>query len=289
MNGERQRAAETIWDEVDGAGNIDGHGHGHGHEHGLIETVAHASSALRHRLPAQGRKEQGESDSRHPSRNASREASEIDSDGDTIVDSAPSSPGSDGKRQSSYRQRRKRRRHRIIYNRDTVDAQQGFILTLSKALLVFGSLSHRIEPQLASLAAVFELAVQFDHVPGCIQISFGVTDPTRHKQSTTLFIKATSALDLGRIHETHKVYRRVVRDEISATEGRKKLEELLAREPLYGKRAMLVLTLVQGFILCGTSFGGSLNDMWVAGILATLVAFAQQRVARSELSSSGAE
>ena len=80
-----------------------------------------------------------------------------------------------------------------------------------------------------------------------------------------------------------------MRDEISATEGRKRLEELLAQGPMYGKRVWLGLTFVQGFILCGTSFGGSLNDMWVAAVLSTMVAFMQQLAARSELSSSGAE
>lgn len=157
---------------------------------------------------------------------------------------------------------------------------------MSKALLVFGSISHRIEPQLASVAAVFELPAQFSHTPGCIQVSFG--DP-EHRGSQTLFIKATSTLDLGRIHETHKIYRRVVRDEISASEGRRRLEELLARGPLYGAKAWIILTFIQAFILCGTGFGGSLNDMWVAGILGSLVAIAQKKAARSELSSSGAE
>lgn len=157
---------------------------------------------------------------------------------------------------------------------------------LAKALLVFGSPSHRIEPQLASLAAIFEMPAQFVHTPGCVQISFGL--PEQHT-SETLLIKASVNLDLGRIHETHAAYRAVVRDEISATEGRVRLEELLHRKPTYSRKLLIILTFVQGFILCGSSFGGSLNDMWVAGILSTLVAIAQQRAAKSELSTSGAE
>ena len=104
-----------------------------------------------------------------------------------------------------------------------------------------------------------------------------------------LLIKASVGLDLGRIHETHAVYRAVVRDEISASEGRVKLKDIIDRPPLYSAKLITILTFFQGFILCGSSFGGSLNDMWVCGILSVLVSIAQQRAARSELSASGAE
>ena len=167
-----------------------------------------------------------------------------------------------------------------------VGAQQRFIIVLARALIAFGSPSHRIEPQLASVAAIFNMPAQFVHTPGCVQISFGL--PEQHA-SETLLIKANVGLDLGRIHESHVVYRAVVRDEISATAGRKQLEELLARPPLYSRTWLLVLTFFQGFILCGSSFGGSLNDMWVAGIFSVLVGLAQGAASKSELSSSGAE
>ncbi|KAH8111968.1 DUF1212-domain-containing protein [Phellopilus nigrolimitatus] len=186
----------------------------------------------------------------------------------------------------TYKERRKKRKHRIIYHRDTVDAQHRFILILARSLLTFGSLSHRIEPQLASVANIFELPAQFVHTPGCIQIAFGIPE---HRTSETLLIKANAGLDLGRIQETHRTYRSVVRDEMSATEGRVILEELLQRSDIYPKKAQTLLTFAQGFILCGSSFSGSLNDMWVAGVLSVLVSLAQQVSARSELSSSGAD
>ncbi|THH04384.1 hypothetical protein EW145_g5560 [Phellinidium pouzarii] len=186
----------------------------------------------------------------------------------------------------SYKERRKKRKHCIVYNRDTADAQERFILTFARALLRFGSPSHRIEPQLESLASIFEMAAQFVHTPGCIQISFGL--PEKHA-SQTLFIKSDVSLDLGRIHETHVVYRAVVRDEITASEGRARIEKLLTRPPLYSLKTQFVLTFLQGFVLCGSSFGGSLNDMWVAGTLSLLVLLAQMRASRSELSSSGTD
>lgn len=164
--------------------------------------------------------------------------------------------------------------------------QQLFILILAKALLVFGAPSHRIEPQLASVATIFELPAQFAHTPGCVQISFGHPE---QRSSEVLLIKASVGLDLGRIHETHAVYRAVVRDEISAGEGRTILKAIIDRPPLYSAKLITILSFFQGFILCGSSFGGSLNDMWVSGLLSVVVFITQQKAAKSELSASGAE
>lgn len=210
----------------------------------------------------------------------------------------------DGEKRTSYNERRKKVKHRIIFNQDSklqacsiflfkltnnataVDAQHRFIILLARALMRFGSPSHRIEAQLASLATSFELPAQFVHNPGSVQISFG--QPEKHT-SETFLVKSDTSLDLGRIHDTHAVYRAVVRDEITATEGRLRLEEIIERKPIYSKKLLFGLTFLQGFILCGSSFGGSLNDMWVSGLLSVLVMLAQKFASVSQLSSSGAE
>ncbi|EJD01769.1 DUF1212-domain-containing protein [Fomitiporia mediterranea MF3/22] len=191
-----------------------------------------------------------------------------------------------GETHLSYRERRKKRKHQIVHNRDTEDAQQRFIITFALALIAFGSPSHRIEPQLASTAALFELPAQFVHTPNCVQICFG--RPEAHA-SETLLVKANSSLDLGRIHDTHGVYRAVVRDEISATEGRKRLEDIIRRPPTYSQKLQCLFAFVQGVVLCGSSFGGSLNDMWVAGILSLLATIVQNHIADSQHSSSGSD
>lgn len=123
-------------------------------------------------------------------------------------------------------------------------------------------------------------------MPGCVQVAFGL--PEQHA-SEVLLIKAFVGLDLGRFQETHAVYRAVVRDEISAGEGRTKLRNILDRSPLYSMKLLSALTFFQGSLLCVVSFKGSLNDAWVSGILSVFVYIAQQKAATSELSASGAE
>ena len=77
--------------------------------------------------------------------------------------------------------------------------------SLAETLLVFGSPSHRIEPQLESTAKLFDLPVRFAHTgsPGCVQVSFGVPE---QKASETLLITSKVGLNLCHIHEPHAVY-----------------------------------------------------------------------------------
>lgn len=130
------------------------------------------------------------------------------------------------------------------------------------------------------------MPAQFVHSPGCVQICFGLPEA---RASETILVKADTTLDLGRINETHSVYRMVVRDEISASEGFARLEEIIKQEPIYSRKTQFILTILQGFILCGTSFHGSIIDMGVSAVLSLLVAVAQMRASQTQLSSSGAE
>lgn len=165
-------------------------------------------------------------------------------------------------------------------------AQQRFIITLARALLLFGSPSHRVEPQLVSTASLFQLPAQFVHSPGCVQIAFGKPEKNA---SETILVKSDVGLDLGRIQAVHSAYRAVVRDEISATEGFERLNIILNQPPLYSRKTNLLLTFVQFFVLCGSSFSGSFLDMCISSILSIFVFFAQEFASDSHLSSSGAE
>jgi uncharacterized membrane protein YjjP (DUF1212 family) len=46
-------------------------------------------------------------------------------------------------------------------------------------------------------------------------------------------IKSGGKMELGKLHELHKIYRKVVHDEISAQDGRMKLLKLLKQPPIY--------------------------------------------------------
>lgn len=156
----------------------------------------------------------------------------------------------------------------------------------AKALLAFGSPSHRIEAQLNSLSKVFELEAQFQHTPGIIQVSFGNPE---QRSSETCLIKSNVSLSLGRIHSVHNVYRSVLHDDMFASDGMHQLRRLLYAPPQYGQAFRYVLSFIICFLICGVAFGGSLNDMWVAGVMGVLVRFMQNIASKSDLSASGSE
>ena len=167
-----------------------------------------------------------------------------------------------------------------------LEIYQKFILIFAKALLAFGSPSHRVEAQLNSLARVFELEAQFQHTPGVIQVSFGNPET---KSSETCLIKSNVGMSLGRVNACHNIYRAVLHDDMAASEGTYIVRKLLNSPPRYGMKTRYVLSFLTCFIICGIAFQGSLNDMWVAGVMGLIVRTMQNISSKSELSASGSE
>lgn len=128
--------------------------------------------------------------------------------------------------------------------------------------MTYGAPSHRIESQLVAAARVLEVDASFVHLPSIIIASFG--DPASH-QSETHFVKSGGGLDLGKLHATHAIYRKVVHDEIGAKDGTLELVKLMRQKPIYGLRIRCVLALLCSAIICPIGFGGSFADMWIAG------------------------
>ncbi|CCO31389.1 Pheromone-regulated membrane protein 10 [Rhizoctonia solani AG-1 IB] len=92
-------------------------------------------------------------------------------------------------------------------------------------------------------------------------------------------IKSGGKMELGKLHELHKIYRKVVHDEISAQDGRMKLLKLLKQPPIYSIYERCVHAFLCGLLICVISFGGSFVDMWVAGAGCATIAYLQLGVA----------
>ncbi|KEP55710.1 putative pheromone-regulated membrane protein [Rhizoctonia solani 123E] len=150
----------------------------------------------------------------------------------------------------------------IVLNVNTIPDRQKFILRLAKALMTYGAPSHRIESQLIAAARVLEVDASFVHLPSIIIAAFG--DPASN-QSETHFVKSGGGLDLGKLHATHAIYRKVVHDEIGAKDGTLELTKIMRQKPIYGLRVRCVLALLCSAIICPIGFGGSFVDMWIAG------------------------
>lgn len=177
----------------------------------------------------------------------------------------------------TYKLRRKEQKQPVIEHQITsMLNRHEFLRVLAKALLVFAAPSHRIETQLVFAAKTLNVPAEFSHLPSVIIISF-VDDETH--TSETHFIKHGGRLQLGRLHEVHKIYKEVLHDSIKAKEGTSRLNALLSQDAIYNHWERCLLAFFLSALICPLAFGGSFIDLWLAGIGAMILCWVQLGVA----------
>ena len=159
-----------------------------------------------------------------------------------------------------------------------------FIYNLTKALIMFGSPSHRVEAQINSLINFFDINAQYLHLPGTVILSFGDSETDK---AEVLLVKANPSMQLNRIHQLHEIYRKVLHDDMYASEGTLVLRELMKAPKRYGDNLSCFFTFVCCFLICGIAFGGSINDMWAAGILGAFVRWSQNYIGKTATAGNG--
>ena len=157
---------------------------------------------------------------------------------------------------------------------------------MAKALITFGSPSHRIEAQLNSLIQFFKIDAQFAIMQGTIFLSFGDSEEDC-KAPELILVKANQGLALNRIHQLHEIYRAVLHDDMYASEGTNRLRKMMKFPRRYGDRFCIGLQFLCCFLICGIAFGGSLNDMWAAGVLGALVRYSQNYIGKTSTAGNG--
>lgn len=172
--------------------------------------------------------------------------------------------------------KRRKRQASIKYHISSVLARQTFILRLAKALMLFGSPSHRLESQLKATAVVLDVQAEFVHMPNIVIVSFGDFDT---KTSQTHFIKVSGVLQLGRLHAVHKIYRNVVHDDVGVEEATAELNRLIRAKPIFGTFIKTILAALCTGLICPMAFGGSFVDMLVAAGEGALLSYLQFGIA----------
>lgn len=152
--------------------------------------------------------------------------------------------------------------------------RQEFILKLSRALMMFGAPTHRIEVQIQQTANILEVNCRCVYFPSLMLLSFG--DENTHTSETKI-IKQGSVVDLTKLTDMHTIYWNVVHDKIGVEQGSKQLDMLMRRKPLMRKwQHVIVGGLASSFITVGTwGFQGSLLDAFAAFVLGGFMCFCQ--------------
>jgi uncharacterized membrane protein YjjP (DUF1212 family) len=81
-------------------------------------------------------------------------------------------------------------------------------------------------------ARVLEIDGQFLYIPGCMIISFD--DATTHTAEVKL-VRSVQGVDLGKLRDTHEIYKEVVHDIIGVEEATQRLDEVMKRKPKHNR------------------------------------------------------
>ncbi|KAL7270905.1 hypothetical protein RUND412_006368 [Rhizina undulata] len=160
-------------------------------------------------------------------------------------------------------------------------ARQKYIIKLCRALMLYGAPTHRLEEYMKMTARVLEIDGQFLYIPGCMIVSFG--DASTHTSDMQI-VRVNQGVDLGKLHDTHLVYKEVVHDVIGVEEATQRLDEILKRKPKHNPWLLIPVYGLASASVGPFGFKARLIDMPILFILGCILGFLQLIVApNSEL------
>ncbi|PLW35452.1 hypothetical protein PCANC_14677 [Puccinia coronata f. sp. avenae] len=177
------------------------------------------------------------------------------------------------------RRRREKRRQEEIFITMHVAAilqRQQFILQLTRALMMFGGPSHRLESQVLATARVLEIDLQVVLIYSICIFSF--QDEATHT-SETKFIKQSPNVDLGKLTDLATLHWEVVHDKIGVQEASQEISRLMRAPPEYKHwQTILIGGLCSAFI-GPAAFSASFLDVLISAPLGAGLVAAQLFVA----------
>ncbi|KAM0328872.1 hypothetical protein ACHAQA_005288 [Verticillium albo-atrum] len=165
---------------------------------------------------------------------------------------------------------------RITVHIAEIISRQEYIIKLCRALMLFGAPTHRLEEYLSTTANILEIDGQFLYLPGCMIISFD--DRSTHTTEVRI-VRSAQGIDLGRLKDTHLIYKEVIHDVIGAEAGTVKLDDLMkAKDKFHAWLRVLVFGLTSA-TAAPFSFSARLIDLPLAFCFGCLVGTLQLIVA----------
>ena len=167
-----------------------------------------------------------------------------------------------------------------IHIAETIQRQK-YIMKMCRALMIYGAPTHRLEEYMRMSARVLEIDGQFLYMPGCMIISFD--DPGSHTTEVKI-VRATQAVNLGKLRDTHEIYKEVVHDKIGVEEATQRLDEIIARKNRYGSWFLVSIYGLASASVGPFAFQARPIDLPIAFFLGCLLGFMQLILApRSDL------
>ncbi|KAI5797462.1 hypothetical protein DFH27DRAFT_526226 [Peziza echinospora] len=155
-------------------------------------------------------------------------------------------------------------------------SRQKYVLKLCRALMLYGAPTHRLEEYMRMTCRVLEIDGQFLYIPGCMVISFD--DPSTHTSDMRI-VRVTQGCDLGKLHDTHIIYKEVVHDIISVDEANQRLEEVMTRKLKHPAWLLVGVYGLASALVGPFAFGARPIDMPMSFLLGCILGYLQLIVA----------
>ncbi|KAI9845156.1 MAG: hypothetical protein M1837_005041 [Sclerophora amabilis] len=155
-------------------------------------------------------------------------------------------------------------------------SRQKYLLKICKALMTFGAPTHRLEEYMKMSARVLEIDGQFLYIPGCMIVSFD--DASTHTTEVKI-VKVAQGVDLGKLRDTHQVYKEVVHDVIGVEEATQRLDEIIKRKQKFHPWLLVIVYGCASASVGPFAFQARLIDLPVSFILGALLGVLQLIVA----------
>lgn len=155
-------------------------------------------------------------------------------------------------------------------------SRQKYLMRLCKALMIYGAPTHRLEEYMRMSARVLEIEAQFLYIPGSMIMSF---DDTSTHTTEVKLVKVAQGLDLGKLRDTHEVYKDVVHDMIGVDEATVRLKEVMARPNKHSRWLRIPVYGLAAVCVGPFAFQARLIDLPVAFILGCILGVLQLVIA----------
>ncbi len=160
-------------------------------------------------------------------------------------------------------------------------ARQHYLLTLCRALMIFGAPTHRLEEYMRMSARVLQIEGQFLYLPGCMIVSFDDSD--LHTTEVKI-VKANQGVDLGKFRDTFDIYKEVVHDLIGVEEAMQRLNDVMKRPEKFNVWIKILMYGLASAFVGPFAFSARPIDMPIAFVLGCVLGILQLWAApRSEL------
>ncbi|KAG0086029.1 hypothetical protein BGZ92_008460 [Podila epicladia] len=154
-------------------------------------------------------------------------------------------------------------------HRDIADilSRQSFLITIAKALILYGAPTHRIEETCALLARKMEVDASFALLPGLMTISF--SDPETHT-SDTRHLRCTQGMDMYKLSKVYTIALDVLHGG-GIERANKELEKVTVEEGYYPVWVTVLAWTTSAAFVAPLAFHGSWLDTALAGLCGLIV------------------